>query len=61
MYSGSRPISARAVAEPNSELQMDVNMWAPVALKIPRIPYAVRRARNGDAINSHFTIWDCQE
>jgi len=56
MYSGSRPISARVVAEPKRELHMDVNMLAPVALKMPMMPYAVRSARKGDANSSHFTI-----
>jgi hypothetical protein len=46
----------RAVADPNSELHIDVNMLVPVALKIPRMPYAVRRARNGDASNRHLII-----
>jgi hypothetical protein len=57
MYSGKRAISAKTVAEPNSELHMDVNMLAPVVLKIPSIPYAARRARKGDARRSYFTIW----
>jgi hypothetical protein len=56
MYSGKSAMSAKAVAEPNSELHMDVNMLAPVALKMPSIPYVVRRARKGDAMRSHFAI-----
>lgn len=56
MYSGKRAMSAKAVVEPNSELHMDVNILAPVASKIPSIPYAVRKARKGDARRSHFTI-----
>ena len=48
---------AKAVAEPNSELHMEVNMLAPVASKMPRIPYAVRRARKGAAMRSKCAIW----
>jgi hypothetical protein len=58
IYSGKSAISAKAVAEPNSELHMDVNMLAPVASKIPSIPYAVRRARNRHTRRSHLTIWE---
>ena len=47
---------AKAVAEPNRELHMEVNMLAPVALKIPSIPYAVRRTKNGEDRRSRFTI-----
>jgi hypothetical protein len=59
-YSGSRAISANAVAEPNRELHMDVKSLAPVASKTPIIPYAVRNARKGDANSSHFAICDIQ-
>lgn len=54
--SGNSAMSAKAVAEPNSELHVDVNMLVPVASKIPSIPYAVRRARKGDARRSHLAI-----
>jgi hypothetical protein len=58
MNSGKSAMKAKAVAEPKSELHMDVNILAPVALKIPSIPYAVRKARKGDARSSHLTIWE---
>jgi hypothetical protein len=47
---------AKAVAEPNSELHMDVNMLAPVASKMPSTPYAARKARKGEAMRSQYTI-----
>lgn len=55
-YSGSRPMRASAVAEPNRELHMDVNMSAPMASNMPTMPYAVRSARKGADRSSNLTI-----
>ncbi|KAL7775838.1 hypothetical protein CFE70_006250 [Pyrenophora teres f. teres 0-1] len=49
-------MSAKAATEPNSEFHMDVNMLAPMARKIPSVPYIVRRTRKGNAMESHLTI-----
>lgn len=56
MNSGKSAMRAKAVAEPNSELHIEVNILAPVASKTPSMPYAVRKARNGEARSSHLTI-----
>ena len=56
-YSGKSPMRAKAVAEPNSGLHMEVNIWAPMASKMPSMPYAARKARKGEARSSHLTIW----